>query len=170
VDKRRRLLWLPLSSRLLLRYGPRLRRVNDRAGCSCCLQHLQCLFNHPSLLRHVAGLAQRMTERELDGQRARHSYLLHPEGHIRHHYRRKPCGLERACQHGHIPGTVRSDRSEQDAVHTLGSELLRYLRAVDLLPRGRIRGKALVAHKGVGVGRQPSYAPLSDQLSKTVNR
>jgi hypothetical protein len=169
LNERRRFLWLPVLGRFFWGYGPRLCRVNDCAGGFCCLQYFQRLMDHAHLLRCILGLAKRVTKGELDRQCAWHADLFCPEGHICHHNRGEASGVQRSCQHGHVSGAIWSGGGEQHAVHPRGFELLSYLRAIDFLPGGSVRRKALVSHKRVGVFCQTAYASLDDQLPETMD-
>ena len=170
LDDGRRRLRLPALERLSPGHGPRLRGVHDRAGSLRRFQHLQRLADHPHLLGRIVGPAQRVAEGELDGQRARHADSFRPEGHICHQDRGKAGGLQRPCQHGHVDGAVWSGGGEQHAAHLLGFEPLSHLGTVGLPPGDRVRREPLVAHEGVSVFRQATYAPLDGQLLEAADR
>lgn len=146
-----------------------LGRVDDRARGLCRFECRQRLADDPHLLGGVVGLAQRVPEGELDGQRPRHADLFCPEGHRRYQDRGQAGCLQRPRQHGHVDRAVRSGRDEQDALYPFSLEFLGYLGAVGLSPGDRVRRKALVAHEGIGLFRQVTEAPLGDQLLETVD-
>ena len=125
---------------------PDLVVVFDLARLGRVLQHPQGMPDDTTLLVARARLAERMAERELDGQRARHAATLRPVRDHGHEDGADACRFDGTCQHGHVSGAVRSGRGDEGGVDLLLDHALGDLRTVALAPLVVV---GLVAHEGV---------------------
>ena len=145
-DDRGRLSGLPALAPFPFVAFPDLIVVLNLAPRGRVSQHLQSVSDDAQLLVTGAGFAERVAERKLDGESARHASTLRPVGHHGYEDGAYACRFDGTCQHGHVSGAVRSGRRDQDSVDLVLKHALGGLRTIALPPLVVV---ALEAHEGV---------------------
>lgn len=145
--------------------------MHDGVRLRSVFQNLQRVIDYHGLHPLVSGQTQRMAEGKLHGHRPGNTVPLCPIRHHRHQNCTETALFKHARQNQHVLTAAGSSRGEEQRLDTLYFHLLQHFGSIPIPPL-RVVGDwvALIAHDGVGTGRQRADFTGLFQLEKPVNR